>query len=73
MFTSEMEDLSQNLADFLLQRLGGACYYSDRKGFPALIDRHCHFEVSRRSAEKWLDHMELALEDMHEDIQEKDR
>ena len=47
-----------------MQRLGGPSYYSDRKGHPNLIARHAHLEMTSRTAERWLDHMDEALEEL---------
>ena len=47
--------------EYLLQRLGGPSYYSDRKGHPNLIMRHAHLEITSRTAERWLEHMEESL------------
>eukprot|EP01036_Dinobryon_divergens_P024551 gene24551-33014_t len=51
LFLSPKEENSQNLGDFLIQRIGGAPFYSDRKGFPALIQRHAMFNLSDEAAE----------------------
>lgn len=73
MFTSDINDSSGDLAEFLIQRLGGRNYYTERKGHPNLIGRHCNFELTPRTAEKWLDLMQEAMEEMEEDINEKTR
>ncbi len=62
-----MESNIQNLTDYILQRVGVHGYYSERKGFPALSHRHMGFELTPRAAERWLDYMEEALEEMPED------
>ncbi len=67
MFTSSIESNTQNLTDYILQRIGAQSYYSDRKGFPALIHRHTYFQISQKYAEKWLDHFEESLEALSED------
>jgi len=72
-FTSPIEESNQNLTDFLIQRIGGTPYYSERKGFPALIDRHAMFDMSENSAEKWLGYMDESLKEMEDDIHEKYR
>lgn len=68
MFKSDFEDLSQNLADYVLQRLGGSTYYTDRNGYCSLIFRHSKFEMTARAAEKWINHMEDALSSMDQEI-----
>jgi truncated hemoglobin YjbI len=73
LFTSEKEKMIENEYEFLLQRFGGPCYYSDNKSYPALCKRHSNFEMSPRMAEKWLGHMENVLEEMIEDIPDETR
>ena len=97
MFTSSQEECVSNLADFLMQRLGGPSYYrfeanrldelhifhmasffngffSDRKGRPDLIGRHSQFEMTPRTAEKWLSLMEETLYEFDkDDIPERNR
>ena len=63
---SGREDFAQDQADYFLQRFGGPSYYGDRKGPGQLIDRHAKFEMSARTAEKWLLHMDAALRDTEE-------
>jgi len=58
---SGREDFPQDQSDFLLQRLGGPSYFADRKGNGALIERHAKFEMSPRTAERWLEHMDASL------------
>lgn len=72
-FRSPKEESSQNLSDFLIQRIGGPPYYSERKGFPSLIQRHASFEMSEAGAERWLTHMNESLNEMEDDIEEKYR
>ena len=36
--------------EYLMQRLGGPSYYSDRKGHPNLIASHAHLEMTSRTA-----------------------
>ena len=55
------EDFANDQNEYLLQRLGGPSYYSDRKGNPNLNIRHAHLGITSRSAERWLEHMEEAL------------
>ncbi len=57
------EDYAQNLNEYILQRLGGPSYYSDRKGNPGLIAKHADFECSSRTAERWLEYMDETLEE----------
>ena len=60
-----MEDSSQNLADYLIQRTGGPPYYSERKAaFPSLIEKHQMVEMSERTAELWLKYMKESLDEV---------
>lgn len=63
---SGREDFPQDQSDFLLQRLGGPSYFADRKGNGALIERHAKFEMSPRTAERWLEHMHASLAETDE-------
>jgi truncated hemoglobin YjbI len=63
---SGREDFAQDQADYLLQRLGGPSYFSDRKGNGQLIERHSRFAIDAPIAEKWLAHMSGALEETEE-------
>lgn len=73
MFTSPKETSSQNLMDYIVQRVGINPYYSERKGLPALIHRHVYFDINPKSANKWLDHMEEALDELQDEISEKNK
>ncbi|RZC71728.1 hypothetical protein C5167_034918 [Papaver somniferum] len=59
---SKKEDAIQNQYEFFVQRMGGPPLYSQRKGHPALIGRHRPFPVTYQAAERWLHHMQLALD-----------
>ncbi|XP_010915062.1 group 2 truncated hemoglobin 3-2 isoform X2 [Elaeis guineensis] len=59
---SKKEDAIRNLYEFLVQRMGGPPLYSQRKGHPALIGRHRPFPVTHQAAERWLQHMQQALD-----------
>ncbi|RWW56332.1 hypothetical protein BHE74_00036970 [Ensete ventricosum] len=59
---SKKEDAIQNQYEFFVQRMGGPDLYSQRKGHPALIGRHAPFPVTHQAAERWLYHMQQALE-----------
>ncbi|KAK6927420.1 Truncated hemoglobin [Dillenia turbinata] len=58
---SKKEDAIQNQYEFFVQRMGGPPLYSQRKGHPALIARHRPFPVTHQAAERWLSHMQEAL------------
>ena len=60
--------LTLHQADYLLQRLGGEPYYSKNHGIPSLVLAHMHLELTPRVAERWMDHFEESLYDMHEEM-----
>lgn len=57
----DFEEAIANQHDFFMQRMGGPPYFSERKGHPALIARHMNFNMSEKSAQRWLFHMRAAL------------
>ncbi|XP_061336539.1 two-on-two hemoglobin-3 [Gastrolobium bilobum] len=59
---SEKESAIQNQYEFFVQRMGGPSLYSQRRGHPALIARHRPFPVTHQAAERWLHHMQQALD-----------
>ncbi|GAQ77952.1 hemoglobin-like protein [Klebsormidium nitens] len=60
---STREHATQNQYEFFIQRLGGPPLYSQRKGHPALIGRHGPYAVTERAAQRWLEHMDEALDE----------
>ncbi|KAL9330953.1 hypothetical protein ACSQ67_000563 [Phaseolus vulgaris] len=59
---SEKENAIQNQYEFFVQRMGGPPLFSQRRGHPALIGRHRPFPVTHQAAERWLHHMQQALD-----------
>ncbi|KAJ7958606.1 Two-on-two hemoglobin-3 [Quillaja saponaria] len=59
---SKKEEAIQNQYEFFVQRMGGPPLYSQRRGHPALIARHRPFPVTHQAAERWLHHMQQALD-----------
>ncbi|KAF8393345.1 hypothetical protein HHK36_021588 [Tetracentron sinense] len=59
---SKKEDAIRNQYEFFAQRMGGPPLFSQRRGHPALIGRHRPFPVTHQAAERWLSHMQLALD-----------
>ncbi|KAM7490350.1 hypothetical protein LguiA_033271 [Lonicera macranthoides] len=59
---STKEEAIRNQYEFFVQRMGGPPLFSQRKGHPALIGRHRPFPVTHRAAERWLNHMQQALD-----------
>jgi truncated hemoglobin YjbI len=61
MFPKDKDSAIQNQCEFFIQRMGGPPHYSERKGHPALRDRHARFAITRAHAEKWLTYMREAM------------
>jgi hemoglobin len=59
-----MEAARVRLRDFLVQRFGGPTTYSDQRGHPRLRVRHSPFSIDHAAAERWLEVMFAALDDM---------
>ncbi|PIN00998.1 hypothetical protein CDL12_26498 [Handroanthus impetiginosus] len=59
---SKKEEAIQNQYEFFVQRMGGPPLFSQRRGHPALIARHRPFPVTHQAAERWLHHMQQALD-----------
>ncbi|WMV42833.1 hypothetical protein MTR67_036218 [Solanum verrucosum] len=71
---SNKEEAIRNQYEFFVQRMGGPNLYSQRKGHTALIGRHRTFPVTHKAAERWLHHMQQALDsaaDIDEDSKTK--
>jgi truncated hemoglobin YjbI len=64
MFPKDMGMAIQNQYEFFIQRMHGPSLYSDRKGHPALRDRHAHFHIEKQHADKWLKYMREAMEEV---------
>ncbi|CAK8570137.1 unnamed protein product [Lathyrus sativus] len=60
--SSKKEEAIQNQYEFFVQRMGGPPLFSQRRGHPALIGRHRPFAVTHQAAERWLHHMQQALD-----------
>jgi truncated hemoglobin YjbI len=61
-----IEDRVQNQSEFLIQRFGGPCYYFDRRGHSNLILKHSDYAITEESAEKWLELMNLSINEFEE-------
>ncbi|XP_004498545.1 group 2 truncated hemoglobin 3-2 [Cicer arietinum] len=59
---SNKQEAIQNQYEFFVQRMGGPPLFSQRRGHPALIGRHRPFPVTHQAAERWLHHMQQALD-----------
>lgn len=60
-----MEQARVRLRDFLVQRFGGPTTYSDQRGHPRLRMRHMPFSIDHAAAERWLEVMFAALDDLN--------
>lgn len=63
-FPKDKAGAIQNQYEFLIQRFHGPELYSQRKGHPALRDRHARFTITRAHAEKWLGTMRAAMDEV---------
>lgn len=63
-FPKDKAGAIQNQYEFLIQRLHGPELYSQRKGHPALRDRHAGFTITKAHAEKWLGYMGQAMDEV---------
>ncbi len=57
----DLAGAEQRLADFVVQRLGGAPVYSQKRGHPRLRMRHAPFPVDRAARDRWMLLMRHAL------------
>ncbi len=58
------EDLGpgkKHLAQFLIQRTGGATTYSDERGHPRMRGRHMPFKIGVKERDAWVKHMTSAV------------
>lgn len=56
------DELSNNYSDWMVQRLGGEDFYTNRRGFPALLARHSNMNITSEMAETWLAYMKVAID-----------
>lgn len=69
------EDLGpgkKHLAQFLIQRTGGATTYSDERGHPRMRARHMPFKIGVNERNAWVKHMEAALDTVPEFAKHKE-
>jgi truncated hemoglobin YjbI/stress-induced morphogen len=71
--SSAKEDAIRNQWEWLVQRLGGPPLYSERRGHPGLMRSHRHFAVTEAAADRWLEHMESALEEAIDEADSRQR
>jgi truncated hemoglobin YjbI len=61
-FDRDLSEAVQNQFEFFAQRFGGPQLYTQRKGHPALRMRHAHFKITRHAAQRWVMHMQEAMQ-----------
>jgi hemoglobin len=59
----DLAGAEERLRDFLVRRFGGPDAYSRRRGHPRLRMRHAPFAIDRRARDRWMEHMDAALEE----------
>eukprot|EP01120_Amphizonella_sp_Union-15-10_P016545 TRINITY_DN877_c0_g1_i1.p1 TRINITY_DN877_c0_g1~~TRINITY_DN877_c0_g1_i1.p1 ORF type:complete len:162 (-),score=25.33 TRINITY_DN877_c0_g1_i1:87-572(-) len=64
LFKSPIENAIRDQAEFFVQRLGGPPLYSSRKGHPALRGRHVKFAITKQAADRWLNYMKEAMDEV---------
>jgi len=52
----------KHLAQFLIQRTGGASTYSDERGHPRMRGRHMPFKIGQKERDAWVKHMSAAVD-----------
>lgn len=60
---AHMAAAQARLRDFLVFRFGGPTRYIDRRGHPALRQRHFPFKVDRAARDRWVQLMDRALDE----------
>jgi hemoglobin len=58
----DLTGAEQRLALFLAQYWGGPTTYSDERGHPRLRMRHAAYPIDESMRDRWLSHMDVALE-----------
>lgn len=62
---------TRNQVEFLAQEFGGPRLYEERKGKTMLLGRHGPYAVDPKAAQRWLTHMEAAVEEVAIEGEEK--
>jgi truncated hemoglobin YjbI len=62
----DKEEMIQNMYEFLIERLGGPTYYSERKGLPMLHQMHKRLVFTSDECYLWLALMRESLKEHHE-------
>jgi hemoglobin len=58
----DLDGATRRLALFLMQYWGGPTTYSDERGHPRLRMRHVAYPIDEAMRDRWLSHMNAALE-----------
>lgn len=66
---SDLEGARQRLTLFLIQYWGGPTTYSDERGHPRLRQRHFPFPIGELERDRWLLHMQRAIDECATDSQ----
>ena len=66
---SDLEGARQRLTLFLIQYWGGPTTYSDERGHPRLRQRHFPFAIGELERDRWLLHMQRAIDECATDPQ----
>ena len=62
--SSTQSEAIDNQYRFLVQTFGGPELYKEKKGkYTRLVGRHANYKIGPQAARRWMDHMELAIED----------
>ena len=66
MYPDDLNGPIERLAQFLIQRMGGATTYSDLRGHPRMRARHMKFPIDQKARDAWMIHMTNALNEVPE-------
>jgi hemoglobin len=62
--SSTKSEAVDNQYRFLVQLFGGPALYQQKKGkYTRLVGRHANYSVNLKAAQRWTEHMRLAIED----------
>jgi len=60
----DLEGAIWRLCAFLEQYWGGPTTYSEQRGHPRLVMRHVPYKVNPAARDRWLAHMEVAVDEL---------
>ena len=64
LFPDDLQPVSQHLALFLAQRVGGPARYAQQRGHPRLRLRHRPFRIGQAERDAWVGHMVAAMDEV---------